>query len=484
MRLWKILALVFAVNVLTVLPAAAQDAAPNLLLILDASGSMWGQIEGENKIVIARRVLKDLLADLDERSEVGLVAYGHRREGDCQDVETIVPLAALDRAVLAQTIDAINPKGKTPITHAVEQAVEVVRPRDAATTIILVSDGLETCDGDPCKAVHAARQAGVDFVLHVVGFDIGEGDISQLECAAQAGGGLYFDARNAAELSAALEQVVQAPTEVPDGRLSIKAMANGELVDVSLRVRRADTGEEIAAGRTYTSETTNPRIVPLPDGVYTVEIGAVSMRGDIKRRFEGIEIVDGSTVEKVVDFSTGVLMVKVTRNGALSDATVRVLRTGTKEQVAAGRTYRSESSNPRRFEMTAGIYDVEIGSVEIADSQREMLTGVTVKGNEQVELSHVLESGELRVGARYGTDLIDVLVRVLDPQTGKQVAGRRTSTSPKSNPHTWQLRPGTYRVEVDAFKLEGKPQQHFEVTLAAGESIEKMVDFASSADNP
>ena len=77
---------------------AAQDdaSAPNVVFILDASGSMWGQIEGENKIVIARRVLRELVGELPGDAEVGLVAYGHRREGDCEDIETLVPLSRID----------------------------------------------------------------------------------------------------------------------------------------------------------------------------------------------------------------------------------------------------------------------------------------------------------------------------------------------------------------------------------------------------
>ncbi len=100
---------------------ASQSApSPDLLLILEASGSMWGQIEGENKIVIARRVLGDLIDGLPADSDAGLVAYGHRREGDCDDIETILPLGPLDKAAMRASVEGLNPKGRTPITR-VEQ---------------------------------------------------------------------------------------------------------------------------------------------------------------------------------------------------------------------------------------------------------------------------------------------------------------------------------------------------------------------------
>ena len=130
---------------------------PSLLFILDASGSMWGQIDGENKIVIARKVFSDLVKDLADDSQVGLVAYGHRREGDCDDIETVYPIGPLDRASLVGHVNGINPKGKTPITKSIQQAFDVVRSNGGGASIILVSDGLETCGGDPCTTVRLAK---------------------------------------------------------------------------------------------------------------------------------------------------------------------------------------------------------------------------------------------------------------------------------------------------------------------------------------
>ena len=88
-------------SVFLVSAAWTQSNSPtNLLLILDASGSMWQKVEGEFKIVVARKVLKGLLGELPADSKVGLIAYGHRKKSDCADIETIMPLAALDKVVL------------------------------------------------------------------------------------------------------------------------------------------------------------------------------------------------------------------------------------------------------------------------------------------------------------------------------------------------------------------------------------------------
>ena len=108
------------------IPEAFAESPSQLLLILDASGSMWGQIEGENKIVIARRILNDLIQGLPEDTRVGLIAYGHRRKSDCEDIETVVLMDTIDKADMIQKINALNPTGMTPITKAVSQAFEIL----------------------------------------------------------------------------------------------------------------------------------------------------------------------------------------------------------------------------------------------------------------------------------------------------------------------------------------------------------------------
>ena len=99
----------------------------DLVLILDGSGSMWRELNSEHMIVSARKVLGTLVDDLPSDQQVGLIAYGHNREGDCSDIETLAPIGPLDPASLKSSIEAINPKGKTPITDSVNRAFDLVR---------------------------------------------------------------------------------------------------------------------------------------------------------------------------------------------------------------------------------------------------------------------------------------------------------------------------------------------------------------------
>ena len=85
---------------------------------------MWGQVKGKNKIVIARETFAELVGELDARRRVGLVAYGHRREGDCSDIERLVEVSPLDRERLVATVNAVQPKGMTPLAASIGQALD------------------------------------------------------------------------------------------------------------------------------------------------------------------------------------------------------------------------------------------------------------------------------------------------------------------------------------------------------------------------
>jgi len=196
-------------------PAGAQEAGGKVLFILDASGSMWGEVKGEDKIAVAKRVMTDLVRQLPDGLEAGLEIYGHRRKGDCQDIEIVAPPARGNRDAMIRQIEAIAPKGMTPITGSLQVAAEALRGTEQQTSIVLVSDGEESCEADPCAAVEAIRRQGIDVRVHVVGFDVKEEERKQLQCIADAGGGTYFSADDSQQLAAALSEVRKAVTETP-----------------------------------------------------------------------------------------------------------------------------------------------------------------------------------------------------------------------------------------------------------------------------
>src|SRR5690606_20229206 len=131
-------------------PVATAAAADDVVIVYDASGSMWGQIDGVSKLEIAREVMGDLVQNWSADTNLGLVAYGHRSEGDCRDIQTLIEPGPVDRASFIDTVNAIRPKGKTPISAAVQHAADLLSYRDNPATVVLISDGLDTCQADPC----------------------------------------------------------------------------------------------------------------------------------------------------------------------------------------------------------------------------------------------------------------------------------------------------------------------------------------------
>jgi len=176
---------------------SAHDAfARNIQFIFDASNSMWGQIEKKPKIEIAQTVFSDLIQNLSDKDiNAGLMVYGHRKAKDCNDIEHMVKMQPLNKRELISEIKSVQPRGKTPIAASIESAVESIDKQSGEeTTIILITDGKETCSKDPCGIIKELREK-TKFTLHVVGFDIIKEDVAlQLQCLSEAGGGGYFTA--------------------------------------------------------------------------------------------------------------------------------------------------------------------------------------------------------------------------------------------------------------------------------------------------
>lgn len=186
------------------------------MLVMDGSGSMWGQVAGVPKINLARDVVGTLLGALPEETELGLVAYGHRREGDCNDIETLVPPGPRQRAAVTAAIAELTPRGKTAMAEAVRHAAEALAEGQGPSTVILISDGIETCTPDPCAVTRALTQAGAALKVHVVGFDVSEEQAQeQMRCMAESTGGDFIAAYDTETLQTALYEVTQTAMAPP-----------------------------------------------------------------------------------------------------------------------------------------------------------------------------------------------------------------------------------------------------------------------------
>lgn len=196
--------------------ATAAHAADRVIVILDASGSMWAQIDGKPKLEIARESLRTVLQSVPGDEEIGFMAYGHREKGSCSDIELIVPPATGTAGAITTAADNLKFLGKTPLTAAVKQAAEALRYTEDKAKVILITDGLETCGGDPCALGRELKAAGVDFTADVVGFGLTAEEGRQVACLAENTGGKYIQASDEAALKEALAETVAAPAPAPE----------------------------------------------------------------------------------------------------------------------------------------------------------------------------------------------------------------------------------------------------------------------------
>lgn len=183
-------------------------------IVLDCSGSMKEKTpEGVTKMASATQVLADLVQKLPDSLDVTLVIYGHRvfdRSDDprnCTAVQIarpIGPLNAAGKSELSSLITGLRPTGSTPIALALKTAATELARHDAFSGLVLVTDGLETCGGDPAAEAAALAARKCTFGVHVIGFGTKPSEDKALKQIADSGRGRYYTADSAAELADAL----------------------------------------------------------------------------------------------------------------------------------------------------------------------------------------------------------------------------------------------------------------------------------------
>jgi hypothetical protein len=238
-------------------------------VILDASGSMLQHLEGRRRIEIAREALSSLVRGVvPAGTPFALRVFGHREVDSCRtDLE--IPLTPLEPGAAASTIGGIQAMNlaRTPIAASLAQVRQDLAGVRGPVVVVLVTDGEETCEGDPAAAIRDLHQAGFDVRVNIVGFAIDEQRLKEeFEAWARAGNGRYVEANDGSQLAAAMGASLQVPYEVLEGdEVVATGVVNGDalrLAPGTYRVRipgspPRDLGE----------------VTVLPDGEHTVAAG-------------------------------------------------------------------------------------------------------------------------------------------------------------------------------------------------------------------
>jgi Ca-activated chloride channel family protein len=195
-----------------------------ILFVLDGSGSMEGIWEGkESRMEIAKKILTKLVDSLrtNQNLELALRVYGHRfnrQANNCQDTQLEVPFGVKNHNTIINKLKEITPRGTTPITYSLQQAA---KDFPAATgyrnILILITDGIESCGGDPCAASIEFQRKGIFLRPFIIGLGLDGG--KALDCA-----GKYIDAQNTSAFNNVLNKTIE--TTFSKTTLSIEVLNN------------------------------------------------------------------------------------------------------------------------------------------------------------------------------------------------------------------------------------------------------------------
>lgn len=447
----------------------------NLLFILDASGSMWGRVDGKPKIVVAKEVMSRLVRALPDDARAGLIAYGHRRKGDCMDIESLVALGPLDRDAMIDRIEGLNAKGMTPLTASVQQAIEQLRQAEQSASVVLVSDGLESCGDDPCEAVRAARQSGVAFTLHVVGFDLGDTDTRQLQCMADAGGGRFFSAGNAGELAGALDQAVQVETEPgPEreavvettGAIELTVTSNGEPIDAHTYVYEAGSEDEVARNNRLEEGTARYQLAA---GDYDIRVRPASISAP-DRLLQGIPVRNGETTMQGVDFSTGTVELTVTTNGKPLEARTYIQHADTHEEASRDLT---NDEGIASYTIPVGEYRIQVRPDGIS-APDHFIDDVIVEAGKTTTRRLEIPSGSVRIRVTTNGKPLDARTYIQHADTHRQASRGRTDDQGFAG---YTIPVGEYRIQVRPDGIEASDRYVEGVSVNAAATTEVSLDF-------
>jgi hypothetical protein len=252
-------------------PASAQAAEliSDVAIVLDCSGSMKeSTTEGDTKMDAAKRVVTDLIGKLPDNLNVAFVIYGHEARGpandpaNCQAVKVARPLSPLGKSAkgeLAALIGGLRPVGATPIALSLRTAGEELARNDSYCGLILITDGLETCQGDPAaEAATLARNPKLSFGVNVIGFDVKAEERAVLADIASQGRGKYLNAENAAQLTDSINQIyedldkrVRPPDSAPVARRAVKVLAPTIEMPPMAEIVLIEAGMPIKESRLY-----------------------------------------------------------------------------------------------------------------------------------------------------------------------------------------------------------------------------------------
>lgn len=418
---------------------AATGAPQNYAFIFDASGSMRAGLAGRTRLAVAQDAMTQLTAELSPNVNASLWVFGHRLPQDdvaasCRDIEEVIPLGPVNVGEFERVVRDIQAIGYTPLSDSLLQAAASL-PVGGDNTIILISDGEETCAGDPCAMTRELVQRDVNLIVNTIGFAVNESMRQQLECIAEVGGGIYIDAPGPDELTEALRQTTRIP-----GVVRIVDQDGAFLPEMPFTVARP-AGDRVG---NFSGSAT------LPEGEYVV-----SVQNDPPIT-QSITITSDEITEVTVQvIQLGAIALVNTDGERINDQAFNVISV----------TGEFLGQRTGEFTLPVGDYDVEIRvRVGTERTERALLERVTVEADQVTEVLVDFPSGIIRMLDPDGEPVNGFVTTITRQDTGEFLFSGR-------NPE-FVVPPGDYSVTV----VDRLSPVDVDVTVQADEVIEIVIE--------
>lgn len=295
-----------------------------LLFVFDASNSMNATWQSDRKITIARRLLSESIKELDDNPnvELGLRVYGHQvaiepGKQDCEDTKLEVSFRAHNGRLIQNTLNGLTPKGTTPIARSLEKAAgDFPECANCRNIIILITDGIEACDGDPCAISKALQARGVILKPFVIGVGLDDEFKDTFTCV-----GNYYDATSEETFEKILNIVVTQALNNTTAQIDLNDDF-GKPTETNVTVNLIDEhNDELVLGMVHAlNQFGNPDTISI-DPIITYRIEAHTIPLLVK---ENVKLNPGKHNTIVMDAGQGDLLVQVVGN--LGDETPVILR--------------------------------------------------------------------------------------------------------------------------------------------------------------
>ena len=462
------------------------------IIVLDGSGSMWGRVNRDVKAYMARDAIKQSLPKVPGL-KIGLASFGHRRQGDCNDVEVVFSPAKGDQSRMSGFLDKFNPKGRGPLTAALKAAAQSFEAGKDRPTIILMADNADNCRADACAEARELKTAMPQLTIHAIALGVPGDEIGQIACIASNTGGRLFQPESTKDASAALDEALRlalatvpappaprvavpqqpkptlpAPTPVLAHGLRLVAVlkAGGQPITggVRWRVTRADAADTAL----YEGEDAVPALEAKP-GKY-----AVTARFGLVEARQVVEVTDKPAPPVEIVLNAGIINVK-TPSARNPSATEKLLVTLQAASLRAGERpvalALSLDSAPV-YQVPPGRYHVlaKLGLARVEKS-------VEIAAGTVVDLELPLYVGDLQLAATLAEDgppaeRVFFIVSEDDPDAP---GGLREVVRTGSSAPLFALPAGNYYVVARMDGIEVRER----VTVRAGARMQRSIALSA-----